>query len=286
MIVGLIVALIVVVTVAVPIIDDSANMITKDQNNSSYTFMLSSKNDNITIELVDGSVMIDGAKASIGNYIPFVISDNFIAASTGGALRTFSGESAYSFTKMEINNNIARMSTAEGEITELQFTKLWVYSETGGDYGLFRMGNNRTMYVSENTPYYAVLFNSYQAGIGYFYGVYEFMNSSQIGVVIPAAYGEDLSGTPTVATTVNIVPGFDESKNLEHAIFIDNNLNSMVATIDDKTIADGSKSILAPIAYSVVDTDNPIYSIISVIPIMLIVSMVIAIIGLFIARSE
>lgn len=284
---SILVAVIVVATVAIPVIEDSSKSINTEQNNSAplYTQMPTSG----TIEISS----LGGGNYKIGNaeYTPtagaFIITDSVMARIAPDNTFTIYDPTNGKQTKFDDSNNlitfdngVCRYNTSTGQSMEAAYSFLYV-PDTNGTLGLYFMTGSLPLYLDKgqdlmvvSNPLNSVMFSAKvtETGTISYY-------------VEPKVFNQTVNGTIT-----------DYNGNLNVAIDMSEAGDSPTGTWKlSKTAVvatpEGESALnlffIAPITYHVIsENDSMMISLLQIVPLLLLIVPVMMAVRMYSSRGE
>lgn len=274
LVVGLIVAILIVTVVAIPIISDSTQYVQSTAQNADARYMLSSSSDEaITLEFANNSYKINGIEyENVDNYQIKAFSNAFFltfnANGSSATINDGTHYSIYNVTKLEYDPSSSTATAYHGgSSTAYTDVEQLFYLHPRGDYAYFASAEN--IHISNDSEWFALI-SAYSADNGTAWGIDKYVGKTKStympGFVIPS------SGTGSAAT-LSYTLTFDQvdSKHFDITGATDVTANSLTFS--------GIKYAV-PVDYlEISTTDNATISIINIIPLLLIVSMIIAIVS-------
>lgn len=273
-----VVAIILVMLVAVPMIDSSQNSLLIEQNNTGQRYSAIDTTDKVTIsyESAGTGFLIDGV--AIGDIITndstsvlIIISSSLILRSgySSGSVNSamlyspdFSTENkqlAFPTNSKIIFENGTWEVTIAGESTATgSYDFLMIPSKTG-TMGYF----DKTPNIKVNSDSKMYIVNTI-SGFNLTYG--------SIGSGFEQAFSYDSTGA---ATPIQISPVYTDNDDLTYTV---TNVNGL---------SNSWGSLIAPLTYKVLPSDNSVtYKILGIIPVLLITSVIIAVAGSILIRKQ
>lgn len=270
LVVGLVVAILIVTVVAIPIFDDASKSIYSEYNNPEGTYSISTTNSGPVEITGDGTnIYVNGVKqiksVKYGSYKiwgqDFCV---YINTDSGSNVfdGTYNGGLHKPVTSMKYENGVITLiSGVSGAEVKLN-SSFFIYPDDNGDYAQYsnttdvHINNDAIVYIGSNGPNYT-LFKMTSSG------------NEQIGGVINATTGS------TAKLNASIVPS-DDGLSYQFA-----STPSLTYTNSEGETSSGNwVSIYCPIKYNAVsEMDGAIRTIIDVLPVILIVSMLVAIVA-------
>lgn len=296
MVVGLVVAILIVTVVAIPIINDASSSIHSTSQNTTQNFAAINTDsvDSFTVEIVDNKYLINGNEfvppSATADYRPMVISDKFLlmmnitSSPTASMQLAFEGGTGPSITKLTLENGVWTWSTSStsGTITGTTFL---IYPDENGTWGYF---NSTSVNVSDNgycySMYYGPVWYTPEGGSQQTYGValvQKISKSANEGILqIGKATDSNYATNSTIIRTANITEN--------NGYFTVAPGSSVTATSDGNSYNRSVSHVLfAPIEYITIEpNESAIISIINIMPVLLIVSMLIAVVGTVFVRTQ
>lgn len=278
LVVGLIVAILIVTVVAIPIIDSTQDGLLVEQTNTSQRYSAIDTTDKVTIsyESAGTGFLIDGV--AIGDIITndstsvliiisssLILRSGFSSGSVNSAmlyspeLNTENKQLAFPTNSKIVFENGTWEVTIAGELTATgSYDFLMIPSKTG-TMGYF----DKTPNIKVNSDSKMYIVNTI-SGFNLTYG--------SIGSGFEQAFSYDSTGA---ATPIQISPVYTDNDDLTYTI------------TDVKGLSNSWGSLIAPLTYKVLPSDNSaVYTVIDIIPILLIVSLLIAIVGTVLIRIQ
>lgn len=280
-----IVAVILTMLVAVPLINDASDSIYSVNQNTTQNFAAINTDsvDSFTVEIVNNKYLINGNEfippSTTADYRPMVISDKFLlmmnitSSPTVSMQLAFEGGTGPNITKLTLENGIWTWSTSStsGTITGTTFL---IYPDKNGTWGYF---NSTPVNVSNDgycySMYYGPVWYTPESGSQQTYGVALVQKISksanegilQIGKATDSNYANNSTITRTASITENngyftVAPG-----------------SSVTATSDGNSYSRSVSHIFfAPIEYTYVsETQDITKTLLEIVPVILIASILI-----------
>lgn len=299
LVVGLVVAILIVTVVAIPIIDDASSSIKSTENNTNYRFVSTSDiTDTVTVmtKSDNSGWTVNGTEFTASGLN--IISDGLIINATGAGdanISVFKGDSAntllYSSIKSIVFENGTWTITKTSDATVTGPYSFVIYPSNDGSIGYF-WGNkhnvsvNDTYFVKTSSTFYTGDDNStYSANM-----ILKMVGNSPTFVSGFISY-KDSSGTttntPMTSSMIKSVTGatLSEDRKSYSMTNVTIELSYTIGSVTTHTIT--SNTMFSPISYDYIsENDSSIIKIIDIIPILLIVSMLIAIVGTVFIRTQ
>lgn len=279
LVVGLIVAILIVTVVAIPIIDDASKSIYSEFNNPEGLYSISNTADGPVTITTDGTSLyindIAQTKAiSYGSckmwgldFCVYVNTDSGSMALSG----TYNG-TTYNVTKsVKYESGVITVTTGLGN--ELTFeSPFFIYPDDNGDYVEYTVGSSPNVHINNDATIY----------FGYCGPTYALVKADKNGV---EQIGSVIGQTGFDKVTVNF-----------NKIASEDGMSYQLASIPTMTFTNSGTSessdknwivMYAPLKYNAVsEMDGAIKSIIDIIPVILIVSMLIAIVATVFVKNQ
>lgn len=281
LVVGLVVAILIVTVVAIPIIEDSSKEVRSTVQNTAQKYYATSSGDlsedlTITLESVS-NYKINGESYDLSlnnvviitdtgdiwviyanNYNLYQKSDNYAQRSLGiGGSTTFYTDGTYKAT------------TSAGVEYTGTFSNV-IYPSNDGDLGYFI---NSTAYANDASD--VIFFSITNASYGAMFAIkYKATGEEVEKIVSPFSNGAEVTLTNAAI-----------SYNSTDETIADNAINGLTYKVGDTSYT--LRAFIAPLEYkTITNNDSAVISIINIIPIVLIVSMLVSIVGMIFVRSN
>lgn len=284
---SILVAVIVVATVAIPVIEDSSKSINTEQNNSAplYTQMPTSG----TIEISS----LGGGNYKIGNteYTPtmgtFIITDSVMARIAPDNTFTIYDPTNGKQTKFDNSNNlitfdngVCRYNTSTGQSMEAAYSFLYV-PDTNGTLGLYFMTGSLPLYLDKgqdlmivSNPLNSVMFSAKvtETGTISYY-------------VEPKVFNQTVNGTITdYGGNLNVAIDMSEAGDSPTGTW-KLSKTAVVATPEGERALD--LFFIAPITYHVIsENDSMMISLLQIVPLLLLIVPVMMAVRMYSSRGE
>ena len=270
--VSLVVAVLIIATVAIPVVNDAQNSQVTEYNNSVSKFVVTESSDDVTLELDDttGLISIDG------------VVDNQAPINTGiekiwfmnGAFRLLYYDEGYHWVAVEASENglvdhsslMNKIVYEDGVISAYKFTDdtlsfsaesdFLLYPCSTGTYGLY-VTNESTNYLINNSS--EIWIGSQATNYALFHGTKD--NISQVGLVARSTYD---------SVTLDLI--VEESDNgLTWKPSVNSSMTFSDSTNTNSDLTDKWLQIIVPISYLGISEDNSIArTLLGIIPLILI----------------
>ena len=281
LVVGLVVAILIVTVVAIPIIEDSSKEVRSTVQNTAQKYYATSSGDlsedlTITLESVS-NYKINGESYDLSlnniviitdtgdiwviyanNYNLYQKNDNYAQRSLGiGGSTTFYTDGTYKAT------------TSAGVEYTGTFSNV-IYPSNDGDLGYFI---NSTAYANDASD--VIFFSITNASYGAMFAIkYKATGEEVEKIVSPFSNGAEVTLTNAAI-----------SYNSTDETIADNAINGLTYKVGDTSYT--LRAFIAPLEYkTITNNDSAVISIINIIPIVLIVSMLVSIVGMIFVRSN
>lgn len=292
LVVGLIISILIVSAVAIPIIEDSTKYVNSVENNTVQKYSMIESTGTHTISYVSPGVFnIDGEEKTITTddnkiFYPFFVSDTIgILPRPTGAFIFGSGLESSPIT-MDQTTDVLSFSNGtwtlnyHGTNTYTGSYSWLIIPDDKGDYGMFRFSTSSIhidnsadfIVLNENSSYAESATTNYGATI-----LRGSVNTGLTGKVWATMNGVKTDITDDVTIKINLNGDKGE-------------ISSHLASITQKWGDSAEKAlvtVIAPITYHVIsENDNSIISLIHILPVLLIVSLLMAIVGTVFVRTQ
>lgn len=300
LVVGLVVAILIVTVVAIPIIDDASKEIRSTENNTNYRFMATSDiTDVVTIQMKsDNSGWLVNGKEFTTQGLN-VISDGLILNVTGvgdANVHIFTGENANtelysSIGSVVFDNGTWTLTKTNDTVITGTYTFV-LYPVNDGPMGYF-WGNNHNVSVKDTYYLRITELTFYTGDDGSKYSATAVIkmignNASLVkGFIKITDSSGSISHVPMTSNMIRSASGAtlsDDGRSYTvQSINLDVAYNA--GNVSQHTIT--TNTMFSPVSYDYLsESDKSIISIIDVIPILLIVSMLVAIVGTVFVRNN
>lgn len=275
-----------VATLLVPVVSSAQYSLTEEENNASYQYSSASA-EGFSLENVSGGTnLINGVSTVHTGGTNWVFSD-YVQIRIGADNRTSYICPEYANTlnagdKIVFENNTVTITTAAYSGT-YEYTHLYV-PDASGDYGAF-FGQN--FHVNNGTPMFIVSLG-FPAGAVNFTGTYSYTEGwNQIKApTTTVAAGAAIPLNKSVEFEINVV----EDK-ISYGIF------PATAPFSWKYVEDGEDDVIgtasaqifaiAPLTYNTLEeSSSPLFTVIGVVPIIVLAGLVIGVVGTFIRNRD
>ena len=272
--IGIIVVLIVVVSVAVPIISDQAATLTISENNDNaeYKLALLEEKGSVTFTAGTNQIVIDGTTwTTTGLYaitdstiFTSLVTGNFNIFDIGSNQHRYGNLSSIVFT----DGTWTAYDTSETPAAIMTGTYSYLlYPSNNGTYGFW---NNVGHWTSNSSTYYSISASAFGIVLGALKG-------SSVESVIGMTQDTNETIEPS---TISLTPYYTQDNgNSRYYSYVATTINSSEPTSQNVT------RMIAPISY-LTDEENPVGAMISIIPILMIVGLIVAVIVAFLRRSD
>lgn len=279
LVVGLVVAILIVTVVAIPIIDDASKDIHSTVQNTTQKYYATSSGDlsedlTITLESTN-KYTINGESYDYINNIVIITDTGDMWVIYGDNYNLYQKSGNYAQRSLLVGGSTTfytdgtyKATTSSGTEYTGTFGNV-IYPSKDGDLGYFL---NTTAYVDDASD---VIFFSITASNGAMFAIeYKATGEEVEKIVSPYA-----SGTEVTLTDAAI------SYNSTDETIADNAINGLTYKVGDTSYT--LRSFIAPLNYkTITNNDSAVISIINIIPIVLIVSMLVSIVGMIFVRSN
>lgn len=281
LVVGLIISILIVSAVAIPIINESADTVKTAGINTSNRYVVVDAEDTFKIESTGttGSFIINGETQNVTYFrllcdtISIYLNPNTSEIMYPGMTGVVSfSTTAGNYINFENGNWTLHTSTLD--VTK-PYTWLLHSSDTG-DYGLYAATSSTSIMVDNDAKIYASQIQSTNEGAVArpAYIVSGTINDGFSGVYFSYSNGASQTYNLTASAKLNGEKGV-----------VSSDLNNL--TVDFNGTSVPAIVVYAPLTYHYVsDMDNSIRTIISIIPVLLIVSLLMAIVGTVFVRTQ
>lgn len=274
LVVGLIVAILIVTVVAVPIIDDASKTIVTEMNNPTgiYSMAASSSGDEVTIEPgTNGSLIINGVEQNQPNQSGIEKiwgQDLAIRITTDNSNKTQFQPTVTgigTITSIRYASGVISLTGSTGNTTI--DSPFFLYPDVNGTYGEYDTRNSIMGEIFINKTSKAWIGS---AGLNYMLYDISGGNASVVGTQI--------MNSVTVNTTIT-AQFLESDDGLSYQVAKNPTINYTNPETSE-TVNNNWLMLYCPISYlSISETDGAIRTIIDIMPLVLIVSMLIAVVG-------
>ena len=288
--IGIIVVLIVIVSVAVPILSQMESGVSERSNNTTQNYMMSDDTETgVAVECVStSSYKIDGKTYSLTTSSAplWVVADSIWLQmrSSGSNVYGVSGFNNFSMKAGDKLTFSAGEWTIEGSVSKTGSYTTLIYPSSDGLLGIF----TKPVWVDNDATWYA--FNNFAIAAdadGKTRQIFALMSTteSKTTTIADCIYTTGVGYVQDIAGTLSISPKTTGESNSASTQYSGVTWTYKPSTGD--TVTATSAIIVAPVSYtSLVGSETPVGAMISIIPILMIVGLIVAVIALFLRRSE
>lgn len=293
LVVGLIVAILIVTVVAIPIIEDSNHYVRSYENNSTQRFLVSDINSTIDIKPNESGIYtVNGLVIPQAYMNIFVATDDMIcfygnSTITAQNIMVMCTDGLYNAHHLNISDGTwsAYSSSNEVVISKPVVGKIYCLSESG-DYGYFNPNSSNPLFVNNDSNLMAITYSLEMVSGDETLKIQLYCRGTFNNLEVAAGFNVTSSSAldPSLITLSPINSEVQENDSVK----ISNATTTATLNLNGKTYTgQRNMALFAPIEYKAISTnDSAVISIINIIPILLIVSMLITIVGTVFVRTR
>lgn len=278
------VGIILVGSILMPIVNDAQTQISTEQLNSTERYIMAGSNDDVVMVATADGWEINGEIVTLPT--PYFA----VAFGEKGVIR-FGSTTASVHTESARIGNIVKFEYSEGTLTmtknnDTTQTEEWsylFYPSNKGDYGMFERlpGLSESLNVDKNQTAYYIANTAWNNSIE-FWGVWEVVNGDVTDTLIPFCYATTYNGTINVDSDAVVEINYTPSEDGLSNVYQYGSVTSNGTTYANQSF------IVAPLTYHIhSQADNAALQLIGVLPILIIVSLILAATGtIFVRRND
>lgn len=272
------VAVILVMLVAVPLIDTSANTIdTKSQNTTEFFAMAA--DEDVTIEFSEnGTYTLNGVQIdnptsinwSMKCFSPQIMIKFNGSSSTANAI-TSDKTNIQDITKVVYSNGSLEITTTS--TTSTINVDYFYYMDPNGTWGMFEGRTLNPLHIDKDQEYIVIAQSAFVADTGSYYSAFLYKNNEIVKTLFNPIFAPTYNGVysdTTVSLTMTTVDV--DSKHFDVTSI------SSVTVNGDKTFSNASTYIMAPLEYHMIsENDSIIITLLEIVPVLLIAALLLGI---------
>lgn len=287
-VVALVVIVILIATVCIPVIEDAQKEQVTDYNNESVAYRIADTTENITVTLYDSYITVNDLSIDKTDKSTSILRCDNINLTLSGGVFWFKDLSEPVNRSVTVNGStvvISGNTWTIGEDTGSVIGTLYVISDEGS-IGEYYPSSETPVYINDNSVL-SFMLSGVLTAEGMESVFYSAIMRGTIGnlQIISMYVGE----TPLVNPTATVTLSADSYTAIDPICYALTGINGTITYTDSDVTYSGSLStanIFAPIAYQALsDNDSMIYSLLGVIPLMLLMIPIMVCVGIFTRRD-